>query len=228
MVREVEGFEPELDCVFLRESKVLVGREIPRDDAGCHNRVPAGVAESTERLKYESVGVEPAIDIAYIARQDRRLSRRVYTIVADACVRLISAGNDGLRESTLDRQNRTDLPSSKHRAGDATLVEEPPSLTERQFVEQRRHRPVRHIETGQTALRAEIVAALGEQQVRVMNSNRASVVDRARPRITKEVGQTLRKPSLQFHAQLIVVRLAAAIDLLEPAKLRIGSPRGAL
>src|SRR2546422_3190628 len=226
MVREVESLEPELDRVFLRESKVLVGREVPRDDAGRHNRVPAGVAESSEWLKHESVGVEPAIDIAYIARQDRRLSRRVYTIVADACVRLISAGNDGLRESTLERQNRTDLPSSKHRAGDATLVEEPPSLTEGQFVEQRRHRPVRHIETGQTALRAEIVAALGKQQVRVMNSDRASVVDRARPRITKEVGQTLRKPALQFHAQRIVVRLAAAIDLLEPAKLRIGSPRG--
>src|SRR2546427_348953 len=76
------------------------------------------------------------------------------------------------------------------------------------------------------ALRAEIVAALGEQQVGVMNSDRASVVDRARPRITKEVGQTLRKPALQFHAQRVVVRLAAAIDLLEPAKLRIGSPRG--
>src|SRR5207249_1029104 len=59
-----------------------------------------------------------------------------------------------------------------------------------------------------------------------MNSDRASVVDRARPRITKEVGQTLRKPALQFHAQRVVVRLAAAINLLEPAKLRIGSPRG--
>src|SRR5436309_13848143 len=59
-----------------------------------------------------------------------------------------------------------------------------------------------------------------------MNSDRVSVVDRARPRIAVEVGQTLRKPALQFHAQRVVVRLAAAIDLLEPAKLRIGSPRG--
>src|SRR2546422_11315617 len=105
MVREVEGLEPELNRVFLRKSEVLVGGEIPCDDAGRHNRVPAGVAESTERLKYESVGVEPAIDIAYIPRKDCRLSRRVYTIVADARVRLISAGNDGLRESTLERQN---------------------------------------------------------------------------------------------------------------------------
>src|SRR5213592_4418227 len=226
MVREVEGLEPELNRVFLRESEVLVGGEIPRDDAGGHNRVPAGRAESSERLKYESVGVEPAIDIAYTARQHRRLSRRVYAIVADARVRLISASNDGLWESGLERQNRTDLPSSKHRAGDAALVEKTPSLTERQLVEQRRNRPVSHIETGQTALRAEIVAALGEQQVGVMNSDRASVVDRARPRITKEIGQTLRKPALQFHAQRVVVRLAAAIDLLEPAKLRIGSPRG--
>src|SRR5262249_50088491 len=134
--------------------------------------------------------------------------------------------NDGLRESALERQNRTDLPTSKYRAGDGTLVEEPPSFTEGQLVEHRRHRPVRHIETGQTALRAEIVAALGEQQVGVMNPDRASGVDRARPRVTKEVGQTLRKPALQFHAQRVVVRPAAAIDLLEPAKLRIGSPRG--
>src|SRR5262245_52192458 len=59
-----------------------------------------------------------------------------------------------------------------------------------------------------------------------MNSDRASVVDRARPRIAKEVGQTLRKPALQFHAQRVVVRFAAAIDLLEPAKLRIRSPGG--
>src|SRR5881409_1542847 len=136
MVREVEGLEPELDRVSLRDSEVLVGGEIPRDDAGRHNRVPAGSAESSERLKHERVGVEPAIDIAYIARQDRRLSRRVYTIVADARVRLVSAGNDGLRESTLERQNRTDLPSSKHRAGDAALVEEPPSLADGQLVEQ--------------------------------------------------------------------------------------------
>ena len=126
MVREVERLEPELDRVFLRESKVLVGGEVQRDDAGRHNRVPAGAAESSERLKHESVGVEPAIDIAYIARQDCRLSGRVHAIVADARVRLISAGNDGLRESTLERQNRTDLPSSKHRVGDAALVEKTP------------------------------------------------------------------------------------------------------
>src|SRR5206468_12045977 len=123
-------------------------------------------------------------------------------------------------------ENRTELPSSQHRVGGATLADEPPSFTERQFVEHRRYRPVRHIETGQPALRAEIVAALGEQQVGVMNSDRASVVDRARPRIAGKVGQTLRKPALQFRAQRVVVRLAAAIDLLEPAKLRIGSPRG--
>src|SRR5262249_47610490 len=136
-----------------------------------------------------------AIDITYAARQDGRLSRRVYTIVADACVRLVSAGNDGLRESTLERENRTELPSSKDRVGDAT-VEEPPSLTEGQLVEHGSHSPVRHIETGQTALRAQIVAALGKQQIGVMNPDRASVVDRARPRITKQVGQTLRKPAL--------------------------------
>src|SRR5437773_11949184 len=59
-----------------------------------------------------------------------------------------------------------------------------------------------------------------------MNSDRASVVDRACPRIAGKVSQTLRKPALQFHAQRVVVRLAAAIDLLEPAKLRIGSPGG--
>src|SRR5437667_6938397 len=101
---------------------------------------------------------------------------------------------------------------SQHRVGGATLADEPPSFTERQFVEHRRYRPVRHIETGQPALRAEIVAALGEQQVGLMNSDRASVVDRARPRIAGKVGQTLRKPALQFHAQRVVIRLAAATD----------------
>src|SRR5436309_13243191 len=147
MVREVERLEPELDRVSLRDSEVLVGGEIPRDDAGRHNRVPAGSAESSERLKHESVGVEPAIDIAYIARQDRRLSRRVYAIVADARVRLVSAGNDGLWESGLERKNRTDLPSSKDRVGDAALVEEPPPLTDGHLVEQRRRRPATRVET---------------------------------------------------------------------------------
>src|SRR5215813_2109066 len=106
MVREVEGLEPELDRLCLRDSEVPVGGEIPRDDAGRHNRVPAGRAESSEGLKYEGVGVEPAVDIAYTARQNRRLSRRVYAIITDARVRLVSASNDGLRESALERQNR--------------------------------------------------------------------------------------------------------------------------
>src|SRR5438093_7731902 len=59
-----------------------------------------------------------------------------------------------------------------------------------------------------------------------MDSDCSAGVDRARPRIAREVRKTLRKPALQFRAQRVVVRLAAAIDLLEPAKLRIGSPRG--
>src|SRR5437867_3946375 len=108
MVREVEGFEPELDGVFLRDAKVLVGGEIPLDDAGRHNRVPAGGSKSPERLKRESVGVEPAIDIAYAARQDGRLARRVDAVKADGGVRLVSAGSDGLRESALERENRTE------------------------------------------------------------------------------------------------------------------------
>src|SRR5262249_9054860 len=116
-----------------------------------------------EGLKYEVVGVEPTIDIAYAAREDNRLSRRIHTIIADARVRLVSTGNDGLRQSALERENRTDLPSSQHPAGGAILVEEPPSFTEGQLVKHRRDGPVRHMETGQAALRAKIVAALGEQ-----------------------------------------------------------------
>src|SRR5437667_7774123 len=104
MVREVEGLEPELKRVFLRESEVLVGGEIPRDDAGRHNRVPAGGPESAERLKLEGTRVEPAIDSALVAGQIDRFSRRVYAIVADARVRLVFAGNDGLWESGLERQ----------------------------------------------------------------------------------------------------------------------------
>ena len=82
------------------------------------------------------------------------------------------------------------------------------------------------IETRQPPLRAEVIAVLGEQQVAGMHPDRASVVDRARPGIAEEVGQTLREPALQFHAQRVVVCLAAAIDFLDQAKLRIGRSRG--
>src|SRR5205823_2235319 len=115
MVREVEGLEPELDRVLLGDSEVLVGGEIPLDDAWRHNRVPAGGAKSSERLKHESVGVEPAVDSPLAARQDGRLARCVDAVIADGSVRLVSAGTDGFRESALERENRTDLPSSQHR-----------------------------------------------------------------------------------------------------------------
>src|SRR5207249_8061960 len=134
-------------------------------------------------LPYPSTPTFVLLSLHYALPIFDRFSRRVYAIVADARVRLVSAGNDGLWESGVEHQNRTDAPSSKDRVGNAALVEEPPSFADGQLVEQRRNRPVRHIETGQTPLRAEIVAALGEQQVGVMNSDRASVVDRARPRI---------------------------------------------
>src|SRR5436309_14904163 len=82
------------------------------------------------------------------------------------------------------------------------------------------------IETRQPALRAEVITVLAEQQVTAMHSDRASLVDRARPGIAEEVGQTLREPALQFHAQRVVVCFAAAIDFLDQAKLRIGRSRG--
>ena len=82
------------------------------------------------------------------------------------------------------------------------------------------------IETRQPAFRAEVIAVLGKQQVTAMYTDRASVVDRARPGIAEEVGQTLREPALQFHAQRVIVCLAAAIDFLDQAKLRIGRSRG--
>src|SRR5262245_19473874 len=162
MVREVEGLEPELDRMSLRETEILMRGEIPPDNAGRHDRVPSGGAESPEGLKHEGAGVEPAIDSPLVARQIDRFSGRVLTIVAYSRIRLISASNDGLRESALERENRADLPSSQHRVDKAALVHEPPSFTEGQLVEHRRYRPVRYMETGQAALRAEIVAVLGK------------------------------------------------------------------
>src|SRR2546422_7019972 len=122
MVREVESLEPELDRVLFGDSEVLMGGEIPLDDAGRDDRVPAGGAESSEGLKHEGVGVEPAIDGPLAAIQEGVLSRRVHAIVADTRVRLIGAGDDGLRKSALECENRTDLPSSQRRGGHSTLA----------------------------------------------------------------------------------------------------------
>ena len=122
MVREVESLEPELDRVLFRDSEVLVGGEIPLDDAGRDDRVPAGGAEGSEGLKHEGIGVEPAIDRLLAARKDRVLSCRVHTIIGDVRVRLIDTGDDGLRKAALQRENRPEFPASDDRIGNAALV----------------------------------------------------------------------------------------------------------
>src|SRR5437773_11042739 len=98
MVREVEGLEPELDRVLFRVSKVLVGGEIPIDDPGRDDRVPARGAESSAGLKHEGAGVEPAIDRPLAARRDRGSYCRVHTIVGDVDVRMIDTGRVGLAQ----------------------------------------------------------------------------------------------------------------------------------
>ena len=122
MVREVEGLEPELDGVLFRDPEVLVGGEIPIDDPGRDDRVPARGAESSEGLKHEGAGVEPAIDRPLAARKDRGLSCRVHTIVGDVRVRLIDTGGDGLRKAALQRENRPEFPASDDCVGNAALV----------------------------------------------------------------------------------------------------------
>src|SRR5437899_10048455 len=122
MVREVESLEPELDGVLFRDSEVLVGGEIPLDDAGRDDRVPAGGAESPEGLKHEGAGVEPAIDRPLPARKNRVLSCRIHTIIGDVRVRLIDTSDDGLRKAALQRENRPEFPASDDCIGNATLV----------------------------------------------------------------------------------------------------------
>src|SRR5215831_19154569 len=121
MVREVESLEPELDRVLFRDSEVLVGGEIPLEDAGRNDGVAAGGAESSEGLKHEGIGVEPAIDRPLAARKNRGLSGRVYTIIGDVRVRLIDAGGDGLRKAALQRENRPEFPASDDCIGKAAL-----------------------------------------------------------------------------------------------------------
>ena len=50
VVREIEGFEPELDRVVLNDSELLADREVPLDQAGSYESVPAGVTMSSEWL----------------------------------------------------------------------------------------------------------------------------------------------------------------------------------
>src|SRR5436309_12832293 len=118
MVREVVGLEPELDRVLFRDPEVLVGGEIPLDDAGRDDRVAAGGAESSEGLKHEGAGVEPAIDRPLAARKDRVLSCRVHTIIGDVRVRLIDTGGDGLRKAALQCENLPEFYASAACVGD--------------------------------------------------------------------------------------------------------------
>src|SRR5262252_7672205 len=147
MVREVESLEPELDRVLFRDSEVLVGGEIPLDDARRDDRVPAGGAEGSEGLKREGAGVEPAIDRPLAARKDRGLSCSVHTIKADVRVRLIEAGGDGLRKAALQRENRPQFPASDDCIGNAALVKKPPSPADRQLIEHGSRSPMIDIET---------------------------------------------------------------------------------
>ena len=81
MVREVESLEPELDRVLFRDSEVLVGGEIPLDDAGRDDRVAAGVPEGSEGLKHKGAGVEPAIDRLLAARKDHYTTKEVAQVL---------------------------------------------------------------------------------------------------------------------------------------------------
>src|SRR5215831_16073942 len=78
-----------------------------------------------------------------------------------------------------------------------------------------------HVETRQGALRLEIVAVLREESVTAVNTDGASGVDRSRPGIAEEVGQTLREPALQLHGQRIVIGLTASVEFLDTAELWI-------
>ena len=62
------------------------------------------------------------IDIADAASQVGGLSRCVHTIIADARVRLVGTGDDGLRKAALECENRTELPSSQHVPNQSILL----------------------------------------------------------------------------------------------------------
>lgn len=103
VVRQVEGLEPELDGVVLGDPEVFVGREVPLDHTGGDDRIAANVAEGSEGLKHESVGIEPALDIPLAAVEEGVLARRIRPVETGAGVRLISARSDGIRETGLER-----------------------------------------------------------------------------------------------------------------------------
>src|SRR5436309_8288173 len=199
-----------------------MGREVALDNAGGNNGVAANIAERTEGLKHEGVRVEPTFRVPLIAIEEHILASRIRAVESGARVGLVSARSDGLRETGLECEDRTKLPPSEDSAENATFIHEPPPFAHRQVVEHRCHAPVRHVETRQTALRAEVIAVLWEQRVAGVISYRASCVDRTRPRVAERVSQTLRRPSLQLYRQRVVIRSTASIDLLDSTEFRIG------
>ena len=76
----------------------------------------------SEGLKHEGASVEPALDIAFTAREDRGLARRIRPVIAGACIGLVLACNDGLRETALQREDGSELPSSDDGVGNSTPV----------------------------------------------------------------------------------------------------------
>lgn len=167
-----------------------------------------------ERLQDEGPRVEPARRPPLVVRQCDFLPGRVRPIKPRAGVRLVApAGRYRDRESGLQVEDRAKLPAADEPAHDSAAIQEPSPATERQFIQQRTHRTVRHVETRQPALGRQVVAVLREKGVAVMSADSAAVINRLRPGVADDERRALAVALLQLRAEAVVVRFGAAVHI---------------
>ena len=126
-------------------------------------------------MQLERIGVEPPSARLLIARQVRILSRGVRTVEAGAGDRPVDVVERGSRKSARFRDDRAELPPTENRGADAGLHEWL-AVAERQLVEDRRDKPMAHVEDRQPPLAVEAETVLREQGVAIERTDATAVV----------------------------------------------------
>src|SRR6516164_5294993 len=168
MVQEIESLEPELDIPLLGEVEVLQRGEVPTEDSRANGHVAAGVAVTSERLKRESVDVEP---LGRTRVAERRVDAGgVGAVVAVSSLGAVGARHHCQREPSCECDDGVHLPASDKLAGDA-LVEVPAALSEREVVNNRSDKAMELVEDREAALARQAVGVLREKWVRAKSAN---------------------------------------------------------
>ncbi len=116
-------------------------------------------------------------------------------------------------------------PPAEQQIRGSAGIQEPFSLPERQFVQNRGHEAAAVVELRERVLPAEIVVVGGELIFTRVIANRTAAVGRFGPGKSGQVGQAFRKAPLSLQSQSMVIGVAVTIQGLDQA---VGRKWGAL